>query len=130
MDSLDSIKYLLPVVTSYIKQGMVDAALKRVQILSGISFTLSNSYGSCLWYNANFTLVEESLKDQALKYMAVLVDGDQLYKEALATYDLQLTLMVAHRSQKVRLSLLCKYLLINTLSYLIWVRIPKSTLHF
>jgi len=46
-------------------------------------------------------IVEESLKDQALKYMAVLVDGDQLYKEALATYDLQLTLMVAHRSQKV-----------------------------
>lgn len=33
--------------------------------------------------------------------MAVLVDGEQLYKEALATYDLQLTLMVAHRSQKV-----------------------------
>lgn len=33
--------------------------------------------------------------------MAVLVDGDQLYKKALATYDLQLTLMVAHRSQKV-----------------------------
>lgn len=51
-----------------------------------------------------FFIVEESLKDQALKYMAVLVDGDQLYKEALATYDLQLTLMVAHRSQKVLLN--------------------------
>ena len=38
--------------------------------------------------------------------MAVLVDGDQLYKKALATYDLQLTLMVAHRSQKVS-PLLC-----------------------
>jgi hypothetical protein len=24
-------------------------------------------------------IIEESLKDQALKYMAVLVDGDQLY---------------------------------------------------
>jgi elongator complex protein 1 len=45
-------------------------------------------------------IIEESLKDQALKHMAVLVDGDQLYKEALATYNLQLTLMVAHRSQK------------------------------
>lgn len=33
--------------------------------------------------------------------MAILVDGEHLYKEALATYDLQLTLMVAHRSQKV-----------------------------
>lgn len=46
-------------------------------------------------------LTDESTKDHALKYMAVLVDGDQLYKDALATYDLQLTLMVAHRSQKV-----------------------------
>ncbi|KAK4012972.1 hypothetical protein OUZ56_025220 [Daphnia magna] len=73
----DSLKYLLPIITSYIKQAMVDQALKRVQVLT-----------------------EESLKDQALKYMAVLVDGEQLYKEALATYDLQLTLMVAHRSQK------------------------------
>jgi len=45
--------------------------------------------------------IDESTKDHALKYMAVLVDGDQLYKDALATYDLQLTLMVAHRSQKV-----------------------------
>ena len=38
--------------------------------------------------------------------MAVLVDDEQLYKEALATYDLQLTLMVAHRSQKVELFIL------------------------
>jgi elongator complex protein 1 len=31
----DSQKYLLPVVTSYIKQAMVDTALKRVQVLAG-----------------------------------------------------------------------------------------------
>lgn len=41
------------------------------------------------------------MKSKALKYLAVLVDGDKLYKEALVTYDLQLTLMVAQRSQKV-----------------------------
>ena len=35
MCETNATKYLLPVVTSYIKQGMVDAALKRVQILSG-----------------------------------------------------------------------------------------------
>jgi elongator complex protein 1 len=103
----DSQKYLLPVLTSYIKQGMVDAALKRVQILAG-NFPISFLKLLLLvWINIvvllmiSSLIVEESLKDQALKYMAVLVDGDQLYKEALATYDLQLTLMVAHRSQKV-----------------------------
>jgi hypothetical protein len=73
--------------------------------------------------------VEESLKDQALKYMAVLVDGDQLYKEALATYDLQLTLMVAHRSQKVSSTLF-----VNNLFELfkLWCsdRIPRSIWHF
>ena len=54
-------------------------------------------------FSSNYTLniAEESVKNKALKYLAVLVDGDKLYKEALVTYDLQLTLMVAHRSQKV-----------------------------
>ncbi len=40
MYEADPKKYLLPVVTSYIKQGMVDAALKRVQELSGTFFNI------------------------------------------------------------------------------------------
>jgi hypothetical protein len=74
-------------------------------------------------------IIEESLKDQALKYMAVLVDGDQLYKEALATYDLQLTLMVAHRSQKV--SSTCFVTNLFQL-FKLWCcyRIPRSIWHF
>lgn len=40
MYEADSKKYLLPVVTSYIKQGMVDEALKRVQELSGTFFNI------------------------------------------------------------------------------------------
>jgi len=77
MEKKDPQTLLLPILTSYVKQGSVDLALRTVQ-----------------------TIDEESVKNKALKYLAVLVDGDKLYKEALVTYDLQLTLMVAHRSQK------------------------------
>jgi len=77
MEETDAQKLLLPILTSYVKQGSVDLALRTVQ-----------------------TLDDELAKNKALKYLAVLVDGDKLYKEALVTYDLQLTLMVAQRSQK------------------------------
>lgn len=97
MDDVDKEKYILPIVTSLIKQNMLDVALKRVQILSSKLIRVI-----CLLFLFKILcLIDEKLKDEALKYMAVLVDGDVLYKEALATYDLQLTLMVAHRSQKV-----------------------------
>ena len=35
MDDIDPKKYLLPILTSLIKQGELDSALKRVQILDG-----------------------------------------------------------------------------------------------
>ena len=38
----------------------------------------------------------------ALRYLACLVDVDQLYQAALGTYDFQLAVMVAESSQKVR----------------------------
>lgn len=62
--------------------------------------------------------------------MAVLVDGEQLYKEALATYDLQLTLMVAHRSQKVLSHI--RIILLSVNSYLPWCvwQDPKEYLAF
>lgn len=39
--------------------------------------------------------------DDALKFLAVLVDVNQLYNVALGMYDLKLVLMVAEKSQKV-----------------------------
>ena len=39
MDEIDAIKYLLPILTSLIKQGQLDSALKRVQSLDGNNFS-------------------------------------------------------------------------------------------
>ena len=78
MDCLDRSKYLDGILTSYIRQGDVQSALKVVQLI-----------------------YEESVKDGALKFLSVLVNADKLYSEALSTYDVHLTLMVAQRSQKV-----------------------------
>ena len=39
--------------------------------------------------------------DDALKYVLLLVDVNSLYDAALGTYDFELVLMVAQRSQKV-----------------------------
>lgn len=62
---------------------------------------------NCTFYSiASFwNFLDEPIKDGALKYLSVLVDSAKLYTEALATYDLQLTLMVAQRSQMVLLFL-------------------------
>ena len=42
--------------------------------------------------------------EEALKYALFLVDVNQLYDVALGTYDFQLVLMVAERSQEVSTS--------------------------
>ena len=40
--------------------------------------------------------------EEALKYLLFLVDVNELYDVALGTYDFDLVLMVAEKSQKVR----------------------------
>ena len=40
--------------------------------------------------------------EEALKYLLFLVDVNELYDIALGTYDFDLVLMVAEKSQKVR----------------------------
>ena len=47
----------------------------------------------------------DSIVDEALKYLLYIVDAETLFNMALATYDLDLVLMVAERSQKVVLKL-------------------------
>ena len=113
MEETDAQKLLLPILTSYVKQGSVDLALRTVQTLDGRNWIwLLQTIFS--FYNSNFQ-TDELAKNKALKYLAVLVDGDKLYKEALVTYDLQLTLMVAQRSQKVALKLKQLLLIIRNL---------------
>lgn len=43
--------------------------------------------------------------DEALRYLLYLVDVNDLYNVALGTYDFELVLMVAEKSQKVSLCL-------------------------
>jgi len=40
--------------------------------------------------------------DEAMRYLLYLVDVNDLYNVALGTYDFDLVLMVAEKSQKVR----------------------------
>ena len=41
--------------------------------------------------------------EEALKYLLFLVDVNEMYDVALGTYDFDLVLMVAEKSQKVKL---------------------------
>ena len=49
---------------------------------------------------SNFTGSSHSSAEEALKYLLFLVDVNDLYNVALGTYDFQLVLMVAEKSQK------------------------------
>lgn len=42
--------------------------------------------------------------EEALKYLLFLVDVNDLYEHSLGTYDFDLVLMVAEKSQKVSLN--------------------------
>ena len=57
--------------------------------------------------------------EEALKYLVFLVDVNELYDVALGTYDFELVMMVAEKSQKV-----CK--LIGLLSSGFWCRFPQN----
>lgn len=48
--------------------------------------------------------------EAALKYLLLLVDVDELYDHSLGTYDFDLVLMVAEKSQKVCVELLLYHL--------------------
>jgi hypothetical protein len=47
--------------------------------------------------------------EEALKYLLFLVDVNEMYDVALGTYDFDLVLMVAEKSQKVKLRFFSKF---------------------
>lgn len=55
----------------------------------------------CVYHEDGQLQSEGVSPDDALKFLAVLVDVNQLYNVALGMYDLKLVLMVAEKSQKV-----------------------------
>ncbi|EGG24079.1 elongation protein 1 [Cavenderia fasciculata] len=86
----DSIKFNLPILTTYVKKSPpeYDQVLRKVQSLRGEEIT---EHGE--------TIVNR-LAEESLDYIVFLVDVNKLYDVALGTYDFELVIMVAQKSQK------------------------------
>ncbi|XP_035621557.1 elongator complex protein 1-like [Oncorhynchus keta] len=86
MESMDQHKYCLSILTSHVKKTVpeLEVALQKVHELR------VNPPGA-----ANAVSAEE-----ALKYLLFLVNVNELYEHSLGTYDFDLVLMVAEKSQK------------------------------
>ncbi|XP_058022152.1 elongator complex protein 1 isoform X3 [Ahaetulla prasina] len=86
MENISATKYCLAILTSHVKKNPpeLETALQRIRQLQGQT---SETVGS--------VTVEE-----ALKYLLYLVDVNELYDYSLGTYDFDLVIMVAEKSQK------------------------------
>ncbi|KAM8803480.1 elongator complex protein 1 [Rhynchonycteris naso] len=86
MESIDAHKYCLSILTSHVKKTTpeLDIVLQKVHELQG-----------------NAPPVPDAMTaEEALKYLLLLVDVNELYDHSLGTYDFDLVLMVAEKSQK------------------------------
>ncbi|ORX82781.1 IkappaB kinase complex, IKAP component [Anaeromyces robustus] len=81
-ESIDKIKYLQPILTTYVKSEppQLEEALYCIK-----SIKANN---------------QPELADKAVKYIIFLVNVDKLYNIALGLYDFELVLMIAQHSQK------------------------------
>ncbi len=79
MDKLDSNKYLHPILLTYIKKSIpeTDNALKRIKGIENIT-----------------------IRDNAIKFLSYMININTLFDEALGTYDSEIFLMIASKSQK------------------------------
>nr|XP_056704911.1 elongator complex protein 1 [Euleptes europaea] len=86
MEKINAPKYCLSILTSHVKKSPpeLETALQKIRELREQAPA-----------NAGSTSVEE-----ALKYLLYLVDVGELYDYSLGTYDFDLVLMVAEKSQK------------------------------
>uniref|UniRef100_A0A8C3UFI9 Elongator complex protein 1 n=1 Tax=Catharus ustulatus TaxID=91951 RepID=A0A8C3UFI9_CATUS len=82
MEHIDPQKYCLSILTAHVKKSPpeLEIALQKVHDLRG---------------SVAFVVAEE-----ALKYLLFLVDVNELYDYSLGTYDFDLVIMVAEKSQK------------------------------
>ncbi|XP_033730609.1 putative elongator complex protein 1, partial [Pecten maximus] len=83
--SLDEKKYLLSILTSYVRKSTpeLEAALLMVKTL-----------------RAKPSDQQTMSAEEVLKYLVFLVDVNEMFDVALGTYDFDLVLMVAEKSQK------------------------------
>ncbi|EFA84443.1 elongation protein 1 [Heterostelium album PN500] len=88
---IDQNRFIQPVLTTYVKKSPpeLDEALRLIQNLRGLEEV--SEHGE--------TIVNR-LAEESLDYIVFLVDVNKLYDVALGTYDFDLVLMVAQKSQK------------------------------
>uniref|UniRef100_A0A8B9TK49 Elongator complex protein 1 n=1 Tax=Anas platyrhynchos TaxID=8839 RepID=A0A8B9TK49_ANAPL len=86
MERIDPEKYCLSILTAHVKKNPpeLEIALQKVHDLRGS-------------ISPNVTAVSA---EEALKYLLFLVDVNELYDYSLGTYDFDLVIMVAEKSQK------------------------------
>ncbi|KAM6473113.1 elongator complex protein 1 [Liasis olivaceus] len=86
MENISATKYCLAILTSHVKKSPpeLEAALQRIRQLPG----------------QTSATVESVSVEEALKYLLYLVDVSELYDYSLGTYDFDLVIMVAEKSQK------------------------------
>uniref|UniRef100_A0A8C3T4B4 Elongator complex protein 1 n=1 Tax=Chelydra serpentina TaxID=8475 RepID=A0A8C3T4B4_CHESE len=88
MENIDPQKYCLSILTSHVKKSTpeLEIALQKVHELRAASLSPVFSEGVTA--------------EAALKYLLFLVDVNELYDHSLGTYDFDLVVMVAEKSQK------------------------------
>ncbi|CAL8262436.1 unnamed protein product [Lota lota] len=86
MESMDPDKYCLSILTSHVKKTVpeLEIALQKVHDLRAKPPDAAGAVGA----------------EEALKYLLFLVNVNDLYDHSLGTYDFDLVLMVAEKSQK------------------------------
>ncbi|CAG04536.1 unnamed protein product [Tetraodon nigroviridis] len=104
METLDPNKYFLSILTSHVKKTIpeLETALQKVHELRGDHASLTQETAP---FSADDLKPPESPgsvgAEEALKYLLFLVNVNDLYEHSLGTYDFDLVLMVAEKSQKV-----------------------------
>ncbi|XP_023366325.1 elongator complex protein 1 [Otolemur garnettii] len=86
MENINPHKYCLSILTSHIKKTTpeLEIVLQKVHELQGNTASVPDSVSA----------------EEALKYLLLLVDVNELYDHSLGTYDFDLVVMVAEKSQK------------------------------
>lgn len=113
--SLRFSRYFLAILTSHVKKTVpeLEIALQKVHELRGDDARslacVEHSGGDVFDCSSLFPVRPPASPgsvsaEEALKYLLFLVDVNDLYDHSLGTYDFDLVLMVAEKSQKVGLS--------------------------
>ncbi|XP_022111138.1 elongator complex protein 1-like [Acanthaster planci] len=96
LDKINPQKFFLSVLTAHVKKTRpeLEVALQRIQELSKGTPTARD--GQIPGSGSD----DSPSTDEALRYLILLVDVNELFDMALGTYDFKLVLMVAEKSQK------------------------------